>query len=176
MSYLEFLYKKRRAAFQFSRRRHPDVSGLDNEIKRVEQLLAEAPKTAQRYEDVMADPETYSDPEDPELFESYRYFSIGQMDEEDGEKSYCWIYDGRNLLVEQGGTHAMNFPNLFSWKKHGDFKGYRGWYDPNQKMISVVIPRERGQVDPALEASSLPTKLRVALADKFGTDNQIMVF
>ena len=130
---------------------------------------------SQTYEEVMSDPETYSDPDDPEYFESYRYFSIGQGEDAD-EESYCWIFDGRDIEAVQGGTHGKNFPHLFSWERETPSYVYRGWYDPSQKMISVVIPRARGQVDPALKPSSLPTKLRVALGDEFGTDNRIMVF
>ena len=70
----------------------------------------------------------------------------------------------------------MNFPDLFSWKRETPSYIYRGWYDPVQKMISVVIPRVSGQTLPALSPESLPTKLRVTLGDHFGTDNQIEVF
>ena len=70
----------------------------------------------------------------------------------------------------------MNFPDLFSWDRENDMNVYRGWYDPTQKLISVVIPRKKGQVDPPLMPESLPTKLRVSLGDTFGRDNQIIVF
>lgn len=128
---------------------------------------------SQTYEEVMADPEEYTDPDEPDLFDARRYFSIGQYETE--EESYCWIYNGRSIKAKKGGTHAMNFPRLFSHNKE-DPNIYRGWYDPSQKIISVVMPRQRGQVDPALRPESLPTKLRVALSDKFGTDNQVVVF
>jgi len=129
----------------------------------------------QRYQDILDDPETYSDPDDPEYFESNKYFSIGQEQEEEYD-SHCWIYDGRRLYSKIGGTHGMNFPNLFSWDKEDDMNMYRGWYDPEQKIISVVIPRQIGRTEKALEPQSLPTKLRVALSDKFGTNNKIVVF
>ena len=127
-------------------------------------------KLTQTYDEIIDNPKEYSDPDDPEYFESSRYFSIDQN--ETLKYGYCWIWDGRELKYKKGGTHGMNFPDLFSWKKRNDFIGYRGWYDSEQKLISVVIPREPGQVDPALEASSLPTRLRVALSDAFGTDRK----
>ena len=68
----------------------------------------------------------------------------------------------------------MNFPAYTHNRNSPNF--YRGWYDPFQKMISVVLPRFGGQVDPALGPSSLPTRLRVSLNDSFGTNNQIVVF
>lgn len=132
-------------------------------------------KLAQTYDEIMDNPEEYEDSNAPGYFEANRYFSIGQNSEDD-EDGYCWIYDGRELRVAHGRTHSLNFPDLFSWNTRKEFTGYRGWYDPTQKLISVVIPRVVGQVDPALEASSLPTKLRVALSDKFGTDNELVVF
>jgi len=131
-------------------------------------------KISQTYQEVMDDPIEYSDPDDPEHFNSQRYFSIGQND--DQNYGYCWIFDGRRLRVMKGGTHSLNFPDLFPWKNRQNFNGYRGWYDPEQKLVSVVEPRETGQVDPALEPESLPTKLRVALGDEFGTNNKLVVF
>jgi len=129
--------------------------------------------TAQTYYDIINDPETYSDPDDPEHFNANRYFSIGQN--EDSEENYCWIWNGREMRARRGGTHALNFSDLYSNTKENP-NIYRGWYDPSQKLISVIIPRLKGQVDPALEPESLPTKLRVILSDYFGTDNKIMVF
>ena len=101
--------------------------------------------------------------------------NAGQNENNQGE-SFCWIFDGNTLHVEKGGTHAKNFPHLFSWERQKEGYIYRGWYDPYQKMISVVIPRREGQTTPALSESSLPTKLRVALGDRFGRDNVIKVF
>ena len=136
-------------------------------------------KKAQSYQEVMDDPETYSDPDDPEYFNANKYFSIGQNPEleSSGKRDwgYCWIWNGREFRSKKGGTHAMNFPDLFSWQKENP-NIYRGCADPSQKLISVVIPRKPGQIYPALEPSSLPTKLRVALSDNFGTDNDIKVF
>ena len=127
---------------------------------------------AQSYQDVMSDPETYSDPDEPDHFDANRYFSIGQ-NQEDGDESYCWIWNGREMRTRKGGTHSMNFPDLFSWKKE-DPNIYRGWADPSQKLISVIIPRIPGQVAPALDPSSLPTKLRVILGDYFpGYDTKV---
>ena len=131
--------------------------------------------TAQSYQEIVDNPEHYSDPEEPGYFEANRYFSIGQ-NEDDEDNSYCWIYDGKRLYSKLGGTHGMNFPNLFSWKKEDNINIYRGWYDPKQKLISVVIPRQIGRTEKALQPQSLPTKLRVALLDNFGTDNKIIVF
>ena len=130
---------------------------------------------SQTYQEVMEDPEHYSDLDNPDYFEASRYFSIGQNDDEEYD-SYCWIFDGRKMHIKKGGTHGMNFPNLFSWKKEDDINMYRGWYDPEQKLISVVIPRQIGRTEQALQPESLPTKLRVALSDSFGTNNKIVVF
>ncbi len=133
-------------------------------------------KLAQTYDEIMDNPDEYTDSNAPDdSFTAARYFSIGQNCDSD-ENSYCWIYNGKELRVEKSGTHALNFPDLYSYNNRKEFTGYRGWYDPTQKLISVIIPRVVGQVDPALEASSLPTKLRVALSDKFGTDNKLVVF
>ena len=130
---------------------------------------------SQTYQEIMENPNEYSDSEDPEHYESNRYFSIGQNEDTSGE-SYCWIYDGRRLRSKKGGTHGLNFPDLFSWKKEDDINMYRGWYDPTQKLISVVIPRQVGRTEKALQPESLSTKLRVALGDAFGTDNKLVVF
>ncbi len=129
-------------------------------------------KLAQTYDEIMNNPEEYSDTNDSGHFDAKRYFSIGQNNGNEGN-NFCWIYDGHNLYVKKGGTHNMNFPGIYS---DNSFTGYRGWYDPSQKLISVITPREVSNVDPALEASSLPTKLRVVLSDNFGTDNKIVVF
>jgi len=123
----------------------------------------------------MDDPETYSDPDEPDYFDANRYFSIGQ-NEETNEESYCWIFDGRQLRVKKGGTHQMNFRDLFDFQSGRGENLYRGWYDPIQNMISIVTPRGEGNWDPARAAASLPTRLRVALSDHFGTNNQIEVF
>ncbi len=91
--------------------------------------------TAQTYYDIINDPETYSDSDDPEHFNANRYFSIGQN--EDVEENYCWIWNGREMRTRRGGTHALNFPDLYSNSKE-DPNIYRGWYDPSQKLISVT--------------------------------------
>ena len=46
---------------------------------------------SQTYQEVMDDPESYSDQEDPGYFNAYRYFAIGQ-DDDLVDSSYCWIY------------------------------------------------------------------------------------
>jgi len=134
---------------------------------------------AQTYQEIMDYPGAYSDPDDPEHYNAIRYFSIGQGNDVKIDDNYCWLFDGRKLHVKQGGTYAMNFPRYFSWEKTLAPNMYRGWFDPEQQLISVIIPRIEGQADPAFEASSLPTKLRVALSDAFDsykTDNKIVVF
>ena len=40
---------------------------------------------AQSYQDIMDDPDTYSDPDDPEHYDANRYFSIGQNEDSDEE-------------------------------------------------------------------------------------------
>lgn len=132
-------------------------------------------KRAQNYEEVMSNPEYYTDEDNPGFFEASRYFSIGQNDDEEYD-SYCWIYDGRKLYSKIGGSHQLNFPNIFSDDKKDNMNIFRGWYDPGQKLISVIIPRQIGRTEQALQPQSLPTKLRVALIDAFGTDNNIKVF
>jgi hypothetical protein len=133
-------------------------------------------KKAQSYQEIIDNPEDYMMDDDPESLNAYLYFSIGQ-NEETYEDSFCWIFDGRKLHVKKKGTHYQNFPELHFQTRNAP-NAYRGWYDPIQKMISVVAPRQsvNGQWDKALEPSSLPTKLRVSLGDTFGTDNQIKVF
>ena len=134
----------------------------------------------QTYQEVLDNEEYYrsmerDEPEYEGYFDGERYFSIGQGDDQEYE-STCWIFDGRRMHQKVGGTHASNFPSLFSWNRETGSGVYRGWYDAEQKMISVVAPRSRGNVDPAPESSSLPTRLMVSLSDNFGTDNQVEVF
>lgn len=159
------------------------LSRIYNFIESIKQKLTSTPqasgnnwykitKLAQTYDEIEDDQDRFTDSNAPGYFDAVRYFSIGQ-NPDSGKDSICWIYDGKELKVAHGGTHASNFPEIYLKK---GFTGYRGWHDPTQKLISVIIPRVIGQVDPALEASSLPTKLRVALSDKFGTDNKLVVF
>jgi len=119
-------------------------------------------KTAQSYQDIMDNPDEYG-----EDFDANRYFSIGQNVEEEMDENFCWIWNGREFRVKNGGTHGTNFPDLFHPTKPQSMNIYRGWADPFQKLISAIVPREKGQVEPALGAASLPTKLRVILGDKF---------
>jgi len=114
-------------------------------------------KQAQNYQYIKDHPEEFEYPED-EL-----YFSIGQ-NKDDGDNSYCWIWNGKEFRKAQGGTHSMNFPDLFSNFEPDDPNVYRGWADPFQEMISVVAPRIEGQVYLKIP-TDLPTRLRVALGD-----------
>jgi len=136
----------------------------------------------QTYQEVLDNEQYYRDMEADDLdyrgyFDGERYFSIGQGDDQEYD-SICWIFDGRKMHQTVGGTHASNFPNLFSWSKEQGGHIYRGWYDPVQKMISIVAPRGNGasKWDPAPSYKSLPTRLMVSLNDNFGSDNKVEVF
>jgi 2'-5' RNA ligase len=90
-------------------------------------------KSSQRYEDVSRD-----DHDDNESFEASQYFSIGHNEEEgEEEDSYCWVISPMGQFqYKAGGTHAINFgvQSRAFW---------RGWYDPQQRLLSVVFPRDR---------------------------------
>ena len=121
-------------------------------------------KLSQTYQDIIDNPDIYSNPDDPEHYNANLYFSIGQNADDD-EESYCWIWNGREMRTRRGGTHALNFPDLFNNNTRENPNIYRGWADPSQELISVVMPREIGNTDVPLGSSSLPTKLKVILGD-----------
>jgi len=125
-------------------------------------------KLAQTYQDILDYPEEYGS-QDKELNNAYLYFSIGQNTETQNE-SFCWLWYRDKLLVKKGrGSHS----GAFGYDKVQT--SYRGWYDPIQKLLSVVIPRRLGNFDP-VSVSNIPIKLKVALMDKFGNDYKIKVF
>jgi hypothetical protein len=78
-------------------------------------------------------PEDY---EDWHTFNTAQYFSIGQRGKDaPGGRGMCWSIPGygKGVRVSKGGTHAINFgPQSVT--------GWRGWYDPHQQLVSVVIP------------------------------------
>jgi 2'-5' RNA ligase len=92
-------------------------------------------KTAQGYDDIQR-----RDYETDEEFEAHQYFSIGQNednDEDNEEGSFCWcISPMGQFRFKKGGTHAMNFG-----VQSREF--WRGWYDPRQRLLSVVCPRDK---------------------------------
>lgn len=102
-------------------------------------------------------------PEEKSLQDAMEYFSIGQMDEEVIKKSWCWYYDYDIIHAKQGGTHSINFG---TWSK--DY--WRGWYDPDQELISVVRPKE------FRNSKRIPLELTLMLREKWGPNPRIIVF
>ena len=96
-------------------------------------------KLAQMYEDVVPGYEYGKDDEDG-YFKANQYFSIGQNDETT-DKSYCWIWTDGKLFTKKGPTsHNMAFRGLTPNIENN----YRGWYDPIQNLVSVVVPSGSG--------------------------------
>ena len=122
-------------------------------------------RLAQFYEDIVKEPgETDS------YFHANQYFSIGQ-NEETTSNSSCWIWIDDRLYSKIGGTHNMDFGHLCP--QHNVERYYRGWYDPEQQLLSIVIPRK---VDSMVEETDIPNSLDNVLRKKFGDDFQYRVF
>jgi hypothetical protein len=139
-------------------------------------------KLAQRYyEDVRR--EDYEEgKEGDDYFESDQYFSIGQSDdeiepgEEEPEPATCWIYEGGHVDTAVGGTHNMNWPHLMkNTFIEGSNEYFRGWFDPNQNMVSVVARRRAGD-QRKFDMTAVPSRLLSQLASEFGEDIDIKVF
>ena len=130
-------------------------------------------KTAQRYEDIVRE-DYEGGQEGDELYQFDQYLSIGQQDERE-EPAYCWIFDGSRLDVAVGGTHGQNFPHLINWAKDRDNRYFRGWYDQDQDMLSVVAPRREGDLR-QFDESVVPKRLYSLLAKKFGNTFDMKVF
>ena len=123
-------------------------------------------KISQYYTDIAKE-----DYEDNINFQANQYFSIGQ-NEETQDKSYCWIFINNRLFVKKGhGTHNLNFGNLFD----NIDRIFRGWYDPVQNLLSVVVPRQRGNNSIYGEVD-IPNRLDKALRRKFGNNFEYKVF
>ena len=122
-------------------------------------------KSAQLYEDILGDsPEEYGSPKDRE---AYLYFSIGQ-NEETTDESYCWVWKRGRLYVEQGPTtHNLVFGR-------DSLNYYRGWYDPEQKLLSVAVPPGKPRFN--YEEQDLPSGLTRDLNYTFGNDYKIKIF
>lgn len=105
--------------------------------------------------------------EDDEAFQkAEEYFSIGQG--ENIDQSYCWLWLNGKLLTKLGGTHNINFRHLIPnannvW--HDNY--FRGWYDPDLDVVSVVLRNK---------ATSVPYALNNALRTKFGPNFQYKIF
>lgn len=104
--------------------------------------------------------------EDKAFQKAEEYFSIGQGDNID--QSYCWLWLNGKLLTKLGGTHNMNFRHLIpnannTW--HDSY--FRGWYDPDLDIVSVVLRNK---------ATSVPYVLDNALRTKFGPNFQYKIF
>ena len=108
-----------------------------------------------------------SDDEEDNL--SNTYFSVGQEDDENVSKSYCWIWDKVNQSIKaaKGGTHSINFG--YTRKDYT----FSGWYDPEKNAISFVFPdselRKLGMKKPTVD--DIPQLVYKKLIDKFGNKN-----
>jgi len=133
-------------------------------------------KTAQLYEDIKDFPEEYGGKGSDE-FKSYQYFSIGQ-NEESIEKSSCWIWVNDRLHTESGITsHNMAFGTYGRRKLTNDIDNhYRGWHDPVQNMVSVVIPGKIYKEQYPYEEGDIPRSLVRALYKEFPNQPEIKVF
>ena len=130
-------------------------------------------KYAQLYEEINRN-EFGPDKEEQERYQAEQYFSIGQ-NEETTDQSYCWMYVNGELLVEKGhgSSHQMLFGHLLPNREIDKF--YRGWYDPVQKLLSVVIPRKFGGIV-EYDQSDIPQVLDRELRRKFGNNFQYKIF
>jgi len=133
-----------------------------------------------RYEDIRR--EDYdNDREGDDMFEADQYFSIGQMDDEDfegkePEPATCWIYAHGYVDTAVGGTHNMNWPHLMkNTFIEGSNEYFRGWYDPNQEMVSIVFRRKPGDQRKFSE-EDVPSGLVNKLHNEFGERLEMKVF
>lgn len=134
------------------------------------------------YEDVRR--ENYDEgKEGDDWFEADQYFSIGQMQDdyeyeagEEPEPATCWIFYNGRIDTAVGGTHNMNWPHLMmnTWYTGGN-EHVRGWYDPNQEMVSVVMKRKPGDQRKFSE-EDIPSSILTKLYKEFGEEIEIKVF
>lgn len=122
-------------------------------------------RLAQLYEEITKEPG-----ESDSYFHANQYFSIGQ-NEETIENSYCWIWIDGRLYSKIGGTHNRHFRHLCS--QNNVEKYYRGWYDPVQKLLSVVVPRKENL---PVDEIDIPNRLDNVLRREFGSDFRYRVF
>jgi hypothetical protein len=127
-------------------------------------------RICQYYEEVMDEGVA----EHGEHFDSALYFSIGQNEETQGD-SVCWIYWADELLYTRGYTsHNASFPAIIRVAGGLD-RIFRGWYDPIQKMISIVCPREPGDHEKK-DIYDVPMSLYEALEKSFCKGCKMVVF
>jgi hypothetical protein len=129
-------------------------------------------KISQRLEDV-----SQEDYEDADMYQAARYFSIGQDEpdpEDDNAKdTYCWIWIDRTLYVAKGKSHNMQFSNIHGFNLD---KNYRGWHDPNQNIVSIIIPRPANMNTAQYGEDDIPEQLNYELRETFGHDYRYEVF
>jgi hypothetical protein len=93
------------------------------------------------------------------------YFSIGHDpdDSEEQERHWCWLYRSGILYAKKGGTHGNNFGET------DRDMCFRGWYDVDKNIISVVFPeyelRKLGDKEPTQD--DIPQHLYSKLIEKF---------
>jgi len=134
------------------------------------QLHKELNKEAQLYEDVEEE-----DFEDYDDFKANQYFAVGQNDTI--KDSFCWVFRNNKLEVKKGGTHAHNFG-----RDSHDY--WRGWYDPMQQLLSVVIPESEKKkkslyqelIVEEIGEWSVPDTLKRVLKQRFKDNYRILVF
>jgi len=104
-------------------------------------------------------------------YKGEQYFSIGQN--ETKSDSFCWVWRNGKLEFKKGGIHSDNF-GIESRD------GWRGWYDPSQELLSIVVPPSISQrtmhTRERVSLSMVPIELKNALRDQFGKRFKIKVF
>lgn len=97
-------------------------------------------------------------------FLANQYWSIGQS--ESVNQSYAWIVINKRL-------HASNeIPSHKAVATRAGFAGdieklYRGWYDPDQELVSIIIPRRLG-VAYQVSETDIPNTIDLTLREQFG--------
>ena len=106
-----------------------------------------------------------------EYYKGNQYFSIGQNDDLH-KTSYCWVWRYDEIEKKIGGTHSSNFGS--------DARDeWRGWYDPSQELVSVVIPprvSQRTKHTRVVNINMVPPELVKDLRNEFGDKFKIKVF
>ena len=116
--------------------------------------------------------------DDNHMFNAERYFSIGQS-EETQKQSFCQVWLNNNLYIKEGQTtHSALLSTLVgvreTWKLTD--KIYRGWYDPVQELLSVVVPRKTVQGIDITGSDQIPEELDEKLRSHFGYKFKYVVF
>lgn len=138
-------------------------------------------KLASRYYDDIRRQDYDEGEEGDQMFEADQYFSIGQNEdyrnpEEEYEPGVCWIFFNGRIDTAIGGTHNMNWPHLMkNTFIEGSNEYFRGWYDPEQNMVSVVMRRKPGDRR-RFNEHDVPSGLARKLYKTFGETIKIKVF